>query len=101
MAKKKNDAITPAEPLVMKPGVAYTAPEVARFLRLKPETLEVWRATGRYPALRFRKAGGKILYMGEDVLHFLDAPHEKAAPYLPKSPRPKLLVTSRRRSAKK
>lgn len=100
MTKKKNNAITPADPLVMKPGVAYTAPEVARFLRLKPETLEVWRATGRYPALRCRKAGGKILYMGEDVMAFLDTPHQRAAPYVPKSSRPKLVV-ARRRPAKK
>lgn len=70
----------------------YTSHEVADFLRLKSGTLEVWRSCGRYPALRHRKVGGKVVYLGSDVLAFLDSKPERAKPYTPKlrrAPRPR------------
>ena len=78
------------QPIVeILPGVLYTSQETAGYLRMERETLEVWRATGRYPALRARKIGGKVMYLGADILAFRDGPHEKAAPYIPKNPRPR------------
>jgi hypothetical protein len=99
--KLHESSVAAAEPLIMRPGVAYTSAEVARFLRLKPETLEIWRATGRYPALRHRKPGGKILYMGEDVLAFLDGDHVVAAKYVPKSPRLAVVRKPKQKRAKR
>jgi hypothetical protein len=84
--------IMPADPIVVQPGIAYTSEETARILRMEPQTLEVWRTTGRYPGLRWKKPAGRILYMGEDVIEFLNTPHEKAQPYTPKSSRPKLVT---------
>jgi hypothetical protein len=93
--------ITPAEPIVPQPGVAYTCEETAGILRMVPQTLEVWRTTGRYPALRWKKPAGRILYMGEDIIEFLNTPHESAQPYTPKSPRPKLVKSTTRKRVKK
>jgi hypothetical protein len=94
--------ITPGDPIVVQPGIAYTSEEAARILRMEPQTLEVWRTTGRYPGLRWKKPAGRILYMGEDIIEFLNTPHEKAQPYTPKAPRPKLVAVkpSRKRVAK-
>lgn len=43
------------------PSRFYTSNETAAILTLKPETLQVWRSTGRYPALRHRKVGAKVV----------------------------------------
>jgi len=70
-------------------GTLYTPEELARFFKLKggTETLQIWRTTGRYPLLRFRKIGGLVRYLGADILAFLDAKPRRAAPYTPKNPR--------------
>ena len=72
--------------LPLDPNLLYEPEEVAQFLRMSAGTLQVWRSTGRYPALRHRKVGGKILYLGRDVLAFLDAPHQKPRPKIAKPP---------------
>lgn len=102
--KLRKTSITSAElPLVAQPGVIYTSEETARILRVEPATLEVWRCVDRYPKLRWKKPAGRILYLGEDILEFLNSPHEKAQPYTPKSRRTKLAPTKptkRHRAAK-
>ena len=50
-----------SEPLVVVPGRLYTTQETADYLRVLVKTLEVWRATGRYPALESKKSGGKVV----------------------------------------
>lgn len=94
---KLNEPVKHSEPLVVRPGVAYTSAETARFMKVAPDTLPVWRATGRYPNLRYKKAGRRVLYMGEDILKFLDGEPIKAQPYVPKNRRPK--PAGRRRKA--
>ena len=81
--RKKFRSIKPATPVLPQPtalepllpilpGFNYTAPEVARHLRLKNyRTLTVWRCQGRHPELRHVKIGSKILYRGQDILDFL------------------------------
>ena len=104
MKRKTHEAsITPAElPLVIQRGVPYTPVETAGFLKVEEDTLAVWRATGRYPGLKWKKAFGRIRYMGQDILAFLNGPHTPAAPYIPKAPRgPKLVRTTKRRRAAK
>jgi len=44
--------------------------EAAEFLSLKPETLAVWRCTGRYP-LPFVRMGRRIRYRAEDLEAFI------------------------------
>jgi predicted site-specific integrase-resolvase len=43
--------------------------EAAEYLRVKEETMEVWRVRGRGP--RFRRAGRRILYAIEDIEAFI------------------------------
>lgn len=43
--------------------------EAAEYLRVKGETLEIWRTRGRGP--KFRRAGRRILYSIEDIEAFL------------------------------
>lgn len=73
-----------SEPLIVIPGRLYTTRETAEYLRVQFQTLEVWRVTGRYPTLEWKRAGGKVLYTGEAILAFLNGPHQKAQPYVPK-----------------
>jgi hypothetical protein len=80
-----------AEPLIVVPGRLYTTEETADYLRVLVKTLEVWRATQRYPTLAWKKSGSKVVYPGESILAFLNGPHQKAAPYVPKNRRRKLL----------
>jgi len=44
---------------------------VAKLLDVSPHTLDVWRATNRYP-LAFVRIGRKIRYRLSDVLAFID-----------------------------
>lgn len=46
--------------------------QAAAYLDLRPNTLSIWRCTGRYP-LRFRKIGRKVRYAAGDLLAFLEA----------------------------
>jgi excisionase family DNA binding protein len=52
-----------------KPQLLDT-PEAAAYLGLQAHTLEVWRATKRYP-LPFVKVGRKVRYRAEDLDRFL------------------------------
>jgi hypothetical protein len=87
--------------MIVVAGALYTAQETADFLKLSVDTLEVWRATGKYPALKAKYAGGAVRYAGEDILAFVNGPRQKPQPYVPKAPRPKLLPTPSSRRAKR
>jgi hypothetical protein len=89
--RKKGVAMTALETVAVVAGQLYTPEETAAYLKLGVKTLEVWRATGRYPKLKSTKAGAAVRYRGEDILAFVNGEHEPAAPYVPKSRRPKLL----------
>lgn len=52
------------------PDVA-TRPEVAAYTRISVPTLARWAMDGKGP--KFRKAGGRVLYMRADVLAWLDS----------------------------
>lgn len=54
------------------PDELLDTPQTADILDVKPGTLEVWRATKRYP-LPFIKIGGKVRYRRSDVLRFIEA----------------------------
>lgn len=43
----------------------------AELLGVSPGTLSVWRATKRYPALRYIKVGASVRYSLADVQEFL------------------------------
>jgi hypothetical protein len=77
------------QPIIPVRGAWYSTDETAAILKVKRETLEIWRTTNRYPALVSKKAGHKVLYSGDTVLDFINGPHVPAAPYTPKNPRPK------------
>ena len=48
-----------------------TRTEVAAFTRVSIPTLARWASEGKGP--RFRKAGGRVLYMRADVLDWLES----------------------------
>lgn len=77
-------------------GGLYTTEEVACYLKIKVDTLQVWRTTGRYPGLKWVKVGGAVRYRGQDVLNFVNGEHQDPQPYVPKSRRPKLVSKPRR-----
>lgn len=52
------------------PAVANRT-EVAEYTRISMPTLARWAAEGKGP--KFRKAGGRVLYMREDVIAWLDS----------------------------
>lgn len=49
-----------------------TPKEVSEMLRVGVETLNVWRATKRYP-LKYVKIGRNVLYKLDDVLAYIDS----------------------------
>jgi len=51
----------------------YTNKETASFLRLQPQTLEAWRCLDRYPGLKSMKVGGRVMYLGADILAFVES----------------------------
>ena len=55
----------------MKQIELMTTSEAANFLRLKKETLVIWRCTKRYP-LPFLKVGGRVLYKLSDLEKFIE-----------------------------
>lgn len=46
----------------------FTTTDLAERWRMKPKTLENWRADGKGPA--FRKLGGRVLYHIEDIVEY-------------------------------
>ena len=45
--------------------------QTAELLGVSPGTLSVWRATKRYPALKYIKVGASVRYSPADVQEFL------------------------------
>ena len=45
--------------------------QAAEILDVKPGTLSVWRATNRYPALKYIKVGANVRYAPADLQEFL------------------------------
>lgn len=99
--RKQKAANTPTRILEIVPTALYTSSETANFLRMQRQTLEVWRCTDRYPILNRAavKVGGRVHYRGAGILAFLESPHEKAKPYIPKNPHPILAMRRVRRSS--
>lgn len=60
------------QPFTVLPDALYTTTEAARFLRLRPNTLENWRMKGKRHRLRFRRIGGCVRYAGQDLLDFIN-----------------------------
>jgi hypothetical protein len=83
------------QPIIAVRGAWYSTDETSAILKVKRETLEIWRTTNRYPALVSKKAGHKVLYSGDAILDFINGPHRPAQPYTPKHPRLKLLPAGR------
>jgi len=46
--------------------------EAARYMGIKPETLDVWRSTGRY-LIPFTKIGRLVFYRKSDLDAFIDS----------------------------
>jgi hypothetical protein len=79
--KKKvmRNKLGPAPLTAPVPGVGYTEKECAEFLRLKnSRTLATWRWNGRAPELKFRKIGTRIIYLGSDIIAFLNRDPKRA-----------------------
>ena len=55
-----------------------TPPEVSEILGVNVETLNIWRATKRYP-LPFVKAGRLVRYRQQDVAAFIESRLQGAA----------------------
>jgi hypothetical protein len=66
VVKKSNERLMAVEPTAL-----YTSQETASYLRMKPQTLEVWRCSGRNTDLKPTKIGGRIMYLGADILAFV------------------------------
>ncbi len=66
VVKKSNERL-----MAIEPTAVYTSEETASYLRMQRETLEVWRCTGRNTDLKYTKIGGRIRYLGADILAFL------------------------------
>jgi hypothetical protein len=63
------------DPLTRSTGRLLTTPEVAVWLRLKPQTLEKMRLRGcgpRFVRLETLSTRGPIRYRAEDVTHFIE-----------------------------
>ena len=88
-----------ANPKALVSGTLYTPDEVATYLKVNVKTLEVWRATGRYPNLKFKKVGASVRYRGEDVLAFVDG-DQCRSPYVPKRSGPKPMPKEKSRRAR-
>lgn len=74
-------ASPPPDLQVIDPGVWYTEKEAAYFLRLRsPKTLTIWRCKGRHAELVWSKKTGRILYLGADILKFLQGTASPPAP---------------------
>ncbi len=48
-----------------------TTREAARFLRLRPSTLQHWRCAGGGPS--FRKFGARVVYQQEELVTFAES----------------------------
>lgn len=48
-------------PMIADIDPGMSTPEAARYLGVAPNTLEIWRSTGRY-SLPFEKIGSKVRY---------------------------------------
>ena len=74
----------------IQPDDYYLTGELAGHWKIKPNTLEYWRVTRRYPSLRYRRIGGAVRYKGSDILAFENQnPREVkagAGSYFPKKP---------------
>jgi len=68
-AKNSNERL-----MAIEPTAVYTSEETASYLRMQRETLEVWRCTGRNPGLKYTRIGGRIMYLGKDILAFVENP---------------------------
>ena len=55
----------------MSPKRLVRTPELSRYLRMSPRTLEKWRAAGQGPP--FLKSGACVLYDLDEVDAWLDA----------------------------
>ena len=53
------------------PQKEYVTPELARILRISARTLESWRRCGTHPALKWKRRGLRVVYLGGDVIRFL------------------------------
>ena len=56
----------------MNQSKLLTAAQVGEMLGVTPQTLAVWRSTGRYP-LRYVKSGRLVRYREQDVLAFINS----------------------------
>lgn len=56
----------------MRQSKLLTATQVGEMLGVTPQTLAVWRSTGRY-SLRYVKSGRLVRYREEDVLAFINS----------------------------
>ncbi|MFZ5564615.1 MAG: helix-turn-helix transcriptional regulator [Thermodesulfobacteriota bacterium] len=65
------DTQTAAQGMIDADKKLLTTVEAAEFLRIKPNTVEVWRTQGRGP--RFVKLGGAVRYRTADLEAFIAA----------------------------
>ena len=57
-----------------------TTKEVSEILGIKPDTLAVWRCTGRYD-IPYVKIGGRVRYKEKDIAKFIERQtHKKVNP---------------------
>jgi hypothetical protein len=92
---------TVAAPIEINPNVLYTPAELAGYLKLDSDTLKLWRTTDRYPALKYKRVGGSVRYLGADILSFLAQDPDTVKAQADSYPEPKPQAKPRRRPAKK
>ena len=63
--------------VILRPGVVLTTVELARYLKIKPATLEKARSTGlgNYP--EHKKIGRLVRYFAEDIIEWLKSGRRK------------------------
>jgi hypothetical protein len=67
--RPRNELFSPDLSSGIQANLNYRESEAAALLRVTSSTLRTWRARKIGP--RYRKAGGRIVYFGADLLTFL------------------------------
>ncbi len=70
-ARVESELATVKEPPASPAPKVMTSPQAAEYLGINPQTLALWRCTGRYP-LPFVKVGRRVVYHKADLDKFIE-----------------------------
>ncbi len=73
MHSEINKSLSQTAPIVGLGETWLNTKQTADKIDTTPPTLAVWRCTGRYPGLRWKKRGRRVFYLLSDVVAFMAA----------------------------